>query len=345
MSTFDKESFYYSGQGVVMIGGRDLKGGPAGLVPVANVSALSITIAETVEEHKESQTGARGIDKRISTETNCTLTMTMESFIADNLAIALRAGISRIQAGSETDEEVNGYLGKVSPLGHIMVSNVTVSAGATPLIIYTDDDTAWDYKLNADAGSIMLNYPGGLQPLSALATASGEALTGISLASSAVLTVASSAEFTIGGLLLINGVPPGSLANALNNKSHTITAKTGTSITISTNTTGLTPAYTTGATAYVEGPIPLMIDYSYASQNRVDALTQGSSERYLRFEGLNTADDLKPVVIEVFKFQTDPLAELALINEGITGFELEGSVLSDSLQQTGSKYFKQTLLR
>ena len=345
MSTFDKESFYYSGQGVVMIGGRDLQGKPAGLVPVANVSALGITIEETVEEHKESQTGARGIDKRISTETNCTLTMTMESFIADNLAIALRAGISKIQAGSVTAQPVNGYLGKVSPLGHIMVSDVTVTAAATPLVMYTNDETAWDYKLNADAGSIMLNYPGGPQALSALATAEGEVLTGISLASQAVLTVVSSAGFVVGGSIIITGVPPGTLANALNNKSHTVTGVTPTSITIGTSTTGLLPAYTSGATAFIEGPIPMTINYSYAAQNRVDALTEGSRERYLRFEGLNTADDLKPVVIEVFKFQTDPLAELALINEGITGFELEGSVLSDSLQQVGSKYFKQTLLR
>jgi hypothetical protein len=342
MSTFDKESFYYSGQGVVMIGGRDTLGKAAGLVPVANVSALSITIDETVEEHKESQTGARGIDKRIATETNCTLTMTMESFIADNLAIALRAGVTKKLAGTVTAEAVNGYLGKVSPLQNIMVSGVTVTLSATPLIIYTNESTAWDYKLNADAGSIQLNAPGGAQALSALLTAASTTITAITVAATPVLTVTSAASFVVGGSIFITGVV-GTMSTVLNGKSHTVLAKTATTVTIGTST--LTFVYTSGGTAYGEGPLALTVDYSYAAQNKVDALTQGATERFLRFEGLNTADDLKPVVIEVFKFQTSPLAELALINEGITGFELEGSVLADSLQATGSKFFKQTLLR
>lgn len=342
MSTWDKESFYYSGQGVVMIGGRDAQGKPTGLVPVANVSALSIAIEETVEEHKESQTGARGIDKRIATETNCSLTMTMESFIADNLAIALRAGVTKKSAGSVTAEEVNGYLNSVAPLQNIMVSSVSVESGAATLTLYVDESTPWDYKLNAEAGSIMLNGPGGAQAMDELATLATQTITAITVAAQAVITVTSTAAFTVGGKVFITGVT-GTMSTVLNNKDHTIVALTATTITIATST--LTFVYTSGGNALSYGPIPLEVDYSYAAQNQVDALTQGSSERYMRFEGLNTADDLKPVVIEVFKFQTDPLAELALINEGITGFELEGSVLSDPLQPTGSKYFKQTLLR
>jgi hypothetical protein len=343
MSTWDKQSFYYSGQGVLMLGGRDEFGKPAGLLPVANVSALSITLEEAVEEHKESQSGQRGVDLRLPTELTCTVTMMMESFVADNLAIALRAGITKLPAGTVTNEDVNGYLGLVSPLQHIMVSNVVVNAGATPLILYVDDDTPWDYKVNPDAGSLMFNAPGGTQPLSALATAGGEAITGISVAAQAVLLIADTSSFAVGGQTLITGVV-GTMSTALNNKTHNVVAIVeNVSVTIATATTGF--LYTSGGIAVSYGPIALEVDYSYAAQNKVDALTEGAKDRYLRFEGLNTADDLKPVVVEIFKYQTSPLAELALINEGITGFELEGSALSDPLQPTGSKYFKQTLLR
>ena len=74
-------------------------------------------------------------------------------------------------------------------------------------------------------------------------------------------------------------------------------------------------------------------------------MTSLSTEKYMRFEGLNTADGGNPVVVEVFRFIVDPLKELALIGDGIGQFVLDGNVLADSLQVTGSKFFKVTLLR
>jgi hypothetical protein len=75
----------------------------------------------------------------------------------------------------------------------------------------------------------------------------------------------------------------------------------------------------------------------------VDALNKPLQEKFVRFEGLNTADSNKPVVIEVFRFSTDPLKELGLISSDIQKFTLDGTILSDSLQ-TGSKYFRERLL-
>lgn len=65
----------------------------------------------------------------------------------------------------------------------------------------------------------------------------------------------------------------------------------------------------------------------------------------MRFEGLNTAEvdgstgRSSPVVVEVFKFSTDPFQELALIADTVQSFVLEGSVLADGFRTTGSKYF------
>jgi hypothetical protein len=88
----------------------------------------------------------------------------------------------------------------------------------------------------------------------------------------------------------------------------------------------------------------LTVDYQFADQLVVDALTQGAKELYMRFEGLNTAEGNDPVVVEVFKFSTDPFKELALIGDTVQSFVLEGSVLADGSRSVGSKYFKVTKL-
>lgn len=264
MATWEPVSYYYSGQGVVLIGERDpLTGKPVGLIPVGNVSDLKIAITTSVLEHKESMTGARGIDLRLTTETKAALSMTMESYNSTNLALALRGGETVIAGGSVVDVAYNGavQLGKITPLAHVSISALTIDKSATPLVAYVDGmvDGEWDYKVNLDAGSVLWA--------------------------------------------------------------------------------------TTPDTAGLVDDDDVTISYTYAAQKKVDALTAGSLERYLRFEGLNTADSNKPVVVEVFKFLVDPLKELALIGDGINQFVLEGNVLADALQTTGSKYFKQMLLR
>ena len=260
MATWDRQTNYYSGQGVVMIGEYDDDGNVAGLTPVGNVTTLKVTIESSTEEHKESQSGQRAVDNRRVTETKAGVSMTLENFSRDTLALALRGGYTAIAAGSVTDQAMIAALGKVQPLGHVKVSAVTVSKGATVLVAYTNDSTPYDYKLNADAGSIQF-----------------------------------AATPTTAGL--------------------------------------------------VDGD-DLTVDYTYAAQARVDALTEGTKERFLRFEGLNTMDDLAPVVVECFKFVVDPAKELALITDDeMASFELEGSLLSDATRTTGSKFFRQLLLR
>ncbi len=93
------------------------------------------------------------------------------------------------------------------------------------------------------------------------------------------------------------------------------------------------------------GSIPAManleVDYSFAVQDDVQAITSSTgAQRNARFEGLNTAEDPNtPVVVEFFKAQVQPLAELALINEEISQMEVEFNVLSDPLQASTSKFF------
>lgn len=250
MAKWDAVDHYYSGQGVVMLANRDIQGNPMGFVPIGNVPDLKITVSTSVLEHQEAHTGQRGTDLRLTTETKCALSMTLENFIADNLALVSRGQATKVVAGSATGEAITAYLGKVVSLAHIQVSSVVVSDGVTPLVAGTD------YFVNDSAGSIKF----------------ADTITGV-----------------------------------------------------------------------LDGDV-LDVDYSFAEQQVVDALTQGTKEMYMRFEGLNTAEGNTPVVIEVFKFSTDPFKELSLIGTTIQSFVLEGSVLADSLHSLGSLYFTVTKL-
>jgi hypothetical protein len=244
--TWDAVDHYFSGQGVVLLGERDtVTGMPKGFVSVGNVSDLKITVSTSVLEHKESHTGQRGTDLRLTTETKCALSMTMENFVAENLARVTRGETTKVSAGAVTAEAIKFYPGMVVALASIKISAVVVNNAGTPLVAGTD------YTVNEEAGSLKF-------------------------------------AATVTGL--------------------------------------------------VEGAA-LTVNYTFAEQFLVDALTAGTKELFMRFEGLNTAEENSPVVVNVFKFSTDPFKELALIGDGVQSFVLEGSVLADTYRSSGSRYF------
>ncbi len=81
-------------------------------------------------------------------------------------------------------------------------------------------------------------------------------------------------------------------------------------------------------------------DYTFGAQETVDALTLGANPiRWARFHGLNTADLDSPTVVDIFRLDVTPLAELALINDEISQMAIEGTALSDATRATGSKFF------
>jgi len=339
MSTFDGNNHYYSGQGVVMIGGRDASGKPTGLEPVGNVTDLKLSVATTSLEHKESESGQRGIDLRLTTETKVTLSATLENFVAKNLAIALRGDLTAKAGAAVTAEPAKVYFGKIVPLKFVSVSGLVVKRGANTLVEYTDDLTPYDYKANLAAGSVLFN-DGSVTALDSGAATGGVVPSAVTVGADTTITVANTA--VAGDKVILSGFA-GADAALLNDKAHIIVSATPTGIVVETDTLGKT--ITIGTPLAVFDGAAITFDYTYAGQNIVNALTSGTKERYLRFEGLNTADDLSPVVVEVFKFVVDPTKDLSLIGDGIAQFVLEGNVLADNLQSAGSKYFKQTQLR
>lgn len=338
MATFDRQTYYYSGQGVVMIGERDADGKPRGLKAVGNVTDLKVAIETSVLEHKESQSGQRAVDFRLTTETKASLSMTFENFVRDILALALRGDYTDVAAGSVTGGAIKWHPG-VMPLPKIKVSAVAVKRGATALTAYVDAVTPWDYKLNAEAGSIQFN-DGATLAVDKITTG-GTVPTVITVGTLTRVTVANTAA--VGDYAIITGLA-GADAAMINGKALKVAAATSTYVDLALDTTGKT--ITIGTPLSVFSGQALAVDYTYAAQGEVNALTRGAQERYLRFEGLNTLDGNNPVVVEVFKFTVDPAKEQALISgEEAAGFVLEGSVLADPLQTSGSQFFKERMLR
>jgi hypothetical protein len=122
-------------------------------------------------------------------------------------------------------------------------------------------------------------------------------------------------------------------------KNYTVNAEAG-SINI------LTAAEQTAAgaaNAIAEDDV-LTVAYDFAAYDKIDALTAGSKYYALRFEGLNTADTNKTVIVEIFRISADPLKELALINDESASMAIDGSILADLTRTTGSQYFREKIV-
>lgn len=336
MATWDAVDHYYSGQGVVMLGLRDAEGQPKGLTAVGNVPDLKITVNTSSLEHKESHTGARGTDLRLTTEVKVGLSMTMENFIAENLARVLRSAALSIVEGAVTNIGYKAYPGAVTPLKHIRISKLGVKGpGNVTLTPFSDGVAAYDYRVNERAGSIKFN-DGASLPLDKL----GAPVTGLTVGSTTTLTIADTG-CTAGDTIVINGAT-GADASLINGVILTVLSATKTAVVVDLDTTGKVIT-TVAATKAVYGGMAITVSYNYAASIKVGALTEGAKELYMRFEGLNTADGkggLTPVIVNVFKISADPLKELELIADGVQKFTLEGSVLADSLRTEGSPYFE-----
>ena len=108
-------------------------------------------------------------------------------------------------------------------------------------------------------------------------------------------------------------------ATTVTNTKYTVNAKHG-SIQF-TDITGVTGAITAS--------------YSYGAANVTAMFTQPLPERWIRFEGLNTADGNREVVIDLYRVAINPAKELSIITDELLKFELSGQVLADLTKPVG----------
>ena len=250
-------SEYFSGQGQVLV--SDVVNGlPTGYSILRNIAALSITNDLTSFDHRETSTGQRGIDLRLTQTLDINVNMTMESFTSENIALALYGDVAA--SASSTGEVLDSpavLLGKVYSLGFIRTENLVVTDKATGLITYTEGE---NYRWDDEAGSVY------------------------------IMTAAEQAA--------------------------------------------------AGGAETIAADDLLIFTFDYAAQVVINAQTQPRKELALRFEGLNTAKSDEPVIVEVFKWNADPLAAFDLYSDEVWQAELAGLALQDPTKLTGSQYYR-----
>jgi hypothetical protein len=230
---------YFSGQGRVYIGARDINGNAAGLKFVGNVPDLKLALSVDTLEHQESQSGQRLTDLQLIKTKKGEFSCTLEELLQANLELALYGSTTAGVSGTVTAEVLANVIapGSLYLLSHQNVSSVVVkdSTGSPKTL------SPSQYTVNAKHGSISIND------------------------------------------------------------------------------------VTTGA-PYVE---PYKVDYSYGAVNATAMFTQPLPERWVRFEGLNTADSNREVVIDLYRVAINPAKDLSVIGNDLMKFELSGQVLAD----------------
>lgn len=140
-------NYYYSGQGSLMAANRSPTTGlPMGFTRLGNVPELSLDIEVTNFEHKESETGARGLDLIINKERKGKFSFKIESITLENLALGLLGTSSTVAGASVTAEPLIVYAGKRTPLAHPDVSLVVVTDVAGPTVVPASGNYTVDTK-------------------------------------------------------------------------------------------------------------------------------------------------------------------------------------------------------
>lgn len=232
-------SYYASFQGRIYLGKRDSQGQPLELRSPGNVAELKLSLKTEVLEHFESQSGQRSLDHRMIKSKTATVSLTIEEFTKENLALALYGNHLTRSSGNVSDEPIGGLVPMIGDrycLAHPKLSNLVVNDSAS--------------------------FPETLNP--------GTHYT---------------ADLDFGAIQFLN-------------------------------ISSLTPPFTAS--------------YAYGDVAEIGIFTQPLPERFLRLEGLNTAQGNARVLVELYRVAFDPLKELALISNEYNKFELEGSLLADA---------------
>ncbi|CAN5754092.1 hypothetical protein BH11PSE12_BH11PSE12_08300 [soil metagenome] len=75
---------------------------------------------------------------------------------------------------------------------------------------------------------------------------------------------------------------------------------------------------------------PFKAAYTHAELENVAVFTAAQPEVFLRYEGINLAEGNTPIVVELYKVNTEPLKELALITTKLAELDINATVLIDS---------------
>lgn len=343
---------YYSGQGICSVAERNDDGTPKGFTDMGNVSALSISLATTIKEHKESRTGARLTDGRLVTEIKGTFKMTADEATAVNLANSFWGDYAANSAGLSKSVTVKAHLGlgtlipgyaNISAFSTVVssdsvgaIQNVGITAGGTG---YTVGDTLTLTTTGSNATVVVTSISGG--------GATGP-VTGVMIATKGSGYTVATGNVTTGGTgtgctINVLDVDPttfeyGTSATSVSSKNGWIDLKYG-----MINTFSLADQAARSATSMAQENDNLTISFTTGATTTISAFTKTMPTRWIRFNGLNTINS-KPVIVDIFMASFDPAKTYDLINDDFAKFDLEGSIQYDALQPSASKFFQELIM-
>ncbi|MBY0572050.1 MAG: hypothetical protein K2P84_00080 [Undibacterium sp.] len=74
---------------------------------------------------------------------------------------------------------------------------------------------------------------------------------------------------------------------------------------------------------------PFKVAYTHAAIENVSIFSAVQSEVFLRYEGINLAENGAPIIVELYRVSTEPLKDLPLITEKISDMNLSAAVMID----------------
>lgn len=155
------------------------------------------------------------------------------------------------------------------------------------------------------------------------------------------LALALYGNFVTGAAGTVTGEPLGGVAPNIGDRYFLAHPKVSTLVVTDSAATPATLALGTNYTAETDfGAIqflevtgftaPFKASYGFGVTTEIGIFTQPLPERYLRLEGLNTAQGNAKVLVELYRVAFDPLKEISFISDDYNKFEMEGSLLADA---------------
>lgn len=83
---------------------------------------------------------------------------------------------------------------------------------------------------------------------------------------------------------------------------------------------------------------PFKVAYTHAALDNVSVFTAPQPEVFLRYEGINLAEGNAPIVLELYKVNTEPLKDLSLITDKIADMNITAAVLIDSTKPVDDEF-------
>lgn len=143
----------FSFQGKVYLGDRLPGGKPGALRWVGDAPVCNVELTTESETRRESYSGQRLTSATLQTSTDANLTLTLNYFTAENLALGLYGEANEVAAGSVTDEVLPDDLvnGDIVILEHGNVSSLVITDSAgSPVTVDTGD-----YALDSAEGGVV----------------------------------------------------------------------------------------------------------------------------------------------------------------------------------------------